>query len=257
MKNLILIFTVLFFPLLIFSQNLEVEGQAKISVMNSDPTAQYIVVRQPDGTLAVRDASSIMDADSDPSNEIQDLSLSGNILTITNNEAATSIDLSAYLDNTDTQLNESQVDAFVGNNGYLTSEIDGSVSNEIQDLSLSGNILTITNNGAATSIDLSAYLDDTDTQLTESQVDAFVGNNGYLTSELDGSVTNEIQALSISNDTIFLSNGGFVKLPAVVDTTQKHFVGEFWGGGIVYYTYNDGQNGLIVSPHDLSDTTGV
>src|SRR5574344_1807422 len=37
---------------------------------------------------------------------------------------------------------------------------------------------------------------------------------GYLQSEIDGSVTNEIQALSISNDTVFLSNGGFVKLPS-------------------------------------------
>jgi hypothetical protein len=30
---------------------------------------------------------------------------------------------------------------------------------------------------------------------------------------VDGSVTNELQALSISNDTVYLSNGGFVKLP--------------------------------------------
>ncbi len=36
---------------------------------------------------------------------------------------------------------------------------------------------------------------------------------GYLTFEIDGSITNEIQALSISNDTVYLSNGGFVKLP--------------------------------------------
>jgi len=37
--------------------------------------------------------------------------------------------------------------------------------------------------------------------------------NNKLTTEVDGSITNEIQALSISNDTIYLSNGGFVKLP--------------------------------------------
>jgi hypothetical protein len=37
--------------------------------------------------------------------------------------------------------------------------------------------------------------------------------NNKLDTEVDGSVTNEIQTLSISNDTIFLSNGGFVKLP--------------------------------------------
>ncbi|NMC34734.1 MAG: hypothetical protein GYA36_20105, partial [Veillonellaceae bacterium] len=36
--------------------------------------------------------------------------------------------------------------------------------------------------------------------------------------EIDGSVTNEIQTLSISHDTIYLSNGGFVKLPAAYIT---------------------------------------
>ena len=39
------------------------------------------------------------DADADTTNEIQDLRLNGNLLTITRNESATSIDLSAYLDN--------------------------------------------------------------------------------------------------------------------------------------------------------------
>ncbi|MGB0402918.1 MAG: hypothetical protein ACPGEG_02395 [Salibacteraceae bacterium] len=38
--------------------------------------------------------------------------------------------------------------------------------------------------------------------------------NQKLSSEVDGSVTNEIQALSISNDTVFLSNGGSVILPS-------------------------------------------
>ena len=54
--------------------------------------------------------------------------------------------------------------------GYLTSEVDGDATNEIQDLQLTGNILTITNNGTATDIDLSAYLDNTDTQLTDAEI---------------------------------------------------------------------------------------
>ena len=125
--------------------------------------------------------SSFVEVDGDISNEIQDLELAGNILTITRNGTATPIDLSAYLDNTDTQLTESEVDAYVANNGYLTGETDGSITNEIQDLQLSGNLLTITNNGTATIIDLTKYLDDTDTQLTEAEVDGYIANNGYLT----------------------------------------------------------------------------
>ena len=107
-------------------------------------------------------------------------------------------------------LTEAQVDSMVANNGYLTTEVDGSITNEIQDLVLSSNNLSITNNTSATTVDLSGYLDNT--VLTETQVDAYAGNNGYLTTEVDGSITNEIQVLSISNDTLFLSDGGFVKL---------------------------------------------
>jgi len=49
-------------------------------------------------------------------------------------------------------------------------------------------------------------------------VSSFTNDAGYLTSftEVDGSVTNELQALSMSNDTIYLSNGGFVKISNVV-----------------------------------------
>ena len=42
--------------------------------------------------------------------------------------------------------------------------------------------------------------------------------NNKLNAEVDGSVTNELQALSISNDTIYLSNGNFVKLPTTSET---------------------------------------
>jgi len=41
------------------SQNLEVVGQAKITVMPTDNTADQIVVKQADGTLAVRSAASL------------------------------------------------------------------------------------------------------------------------------------------------------------------------------------------------------
>jgi len=88
------------------------------------------------GTSQTIDLSNLVnDADSDITNEIQDLSINTttNILTITNNGSATSIDLSSYLDNTDNQ-----------------------------DLSLTGNTLSLTNDG--TTVDLSGYLDNTDAQ---------------------------------------------------------------------------------------------
>jgi uncharacterized protein (TIGR02145 family) len=45
-----------------------------------------------------------------------------------------------------------------------STEVDGDVTNEIQDLSIIGNALKITLNGASTEIDLSPYLDNTDNQ---------------------------------------------------------------------------------------------
>lgn len=59
------------------------------------------------------------------------------------------------------------------------TEVDGSTTNEIQELDLTGNNLTITS--GTNTIDLSGYLDDT--TLDETAVDAFVANNGYLTAD--------------------------------------------------------------------------
>ena len=131
----------------------------------------------------------LTEKDSSIVNEIQELQLSGDSLKLS--LIGTGVDLTKYLDNT--VLSETDVDSYVSNNGYLTSEVDGSVTNEIQDLQLNSNNLIITNNTNPTSIDLSPYLDNT--VLSETDVDSYVSNNGYLTSEVDGSVTNEIQDL--------------------------------------------------------------
>lgn len=166
----------------------------------------------------------------------QDISLSGTELSITD---GSTVDLSAIDTDTDTQLSETEVDDFVANNGYLTTEIDGDVTNEIQDLSLSGSTLSITNNSSATAIDLAPFTGtntdsqdlqlsgstlsltgdpdntavdltafDTNTQLSEMEVDDFVANNGYLTSftEVDGDANNEIQDLNLSGSTLTITN---------------------------------------------------
>ena len=110
--------------------------------------------------------------------------------------------------------------------------MDGSITNEIQDLQLAGNNLTITNNGSATTIDLSPYLDDTDTHLTEAEVDTYVSNNGYLTSEVDGSTTNEIQSLSIVGSSLSISGGNTVSIPTYSPT--KDAFKAYFGANIGY-----------------------
>ncbi|MFZ1805957.1 MAG: hypothetical protein WAU36_01980 [Cyclobacteriaceae bacterium] len=290
------------------------------------------------------------EADGSTTNEIQDLNLAGNILTITNNGSATPIDLSPFsgtntdnqtislsgtdlsiaggntIDigsiNTDTQLDEAAVDAFVGNNGYLTAEVDGSITNEIQnistngvagnisitsgatlslnvndadanstneiqDLNLTGNILTITNNGSATPIDLSPFsgtntdnqtislsgtnlsiaggntIDissiDTDTQLDETAVDAFVSNNGFLSAEVDGSITNEIQDLTFTAGVIALSNdpgSTTIDLSGYDNNVSDDFNGDFTALSNIPAGILDGDDVGITSVNHNTTLTG-
>ncbi len=112
-----------------------------------------------------RDVENKDDADADPANEIQDLQLNGNLLSLTLNGNPTMIDLSPYLDNTDDQqlqLTGHTLGITGGNTVTLPDNVndaDADPANEIQDLQLNGNILTITGKTGATQIDLSPYLD--------------------------------------------------------------------------------------------------
>lgn len=181
------------------------------------------------------------DADADATNELQDLGLTGNTLSLTN--SGSTVDLTAFMGvntdnqtlgilgsdlsisggntidlsaiNTNTQLSESEVDAFVSNNGYLTVEVDGSTSNEIQDISLAGSDLSIT---FGSTIDLSDI--DTNTQLSEGEVDAFVSNNGYLIAEVDGSTSNEIQDISLAGNDLTITSGSTIDLSGIDTNTQ-------------------------------------
>ena len=112
------------------------------------------------------------------------------------------------------------VSAFTNDAGYLTSYT------EVQALSISHDTIFLTNGGFVklpagfdgdynsltnTPTNVSHFTNDANYITKDSiptNVSAFTNDAGYLTS------FTEVQALSISNDTIFLTNGGFVKLPA-------------------------------------------
>ena len=194
-------------------------------------------------TLSISNGNSVDLSGIDTDTDDQTLSLVGSTLSIADGN---SVDLSSI--DTDTQLTEAEVDAFVANNGYLTSftEVDGDVTNEIQDITLVGSDLTISSGSTVdlsgidtdtddqtlslvgstlsiadgNSVDLSSI--DTDTQLTEAEVDAFVANNGYLTSftEVDGDVTNEIQDITLVGSDLTISSGSTVDLSGV-DTDDQ------------------------------------
>ncbi|WP_421876185.1 beta strand repeat-containing protein [Marinoscillum sp.] len=211
------------------------------------------------------------DDDSDPTNEIQSLSLETNTLSLSNSDET--VDLTTYLDNTDAQelslsgselsisggnsvdlgplgantdeqtlavsgtelsiSNGNTVDlsalqdgtgtdaqeltltgsdlSISGGNSVDLSSLGSGTGTDDQTLSLTDNTLTLEDGG---SVDLSSYLDNTDTQLTEEQVDAFVANNGYLTTATDD------QAISLTDNTLTLEDGGTVDLSGYLDNTD-------------------------------------
>ncbi|MBV6647709.1 MAG: hypothetical protein KI790_19780, partial [Cyclobacteriaceae bacterium] len=100
--------------------------------------------------------------DLDSTNEIQDISLNGSDLILS--EDATPVDLAPFLDNTDAQtlaLAGTDLSVSNGNTVSLASIQDGTGTDN-QDLALSGNSLTLTNDTSP--VDLTGYLDNTDGQ---------------------------------------------------------------------------------------------
>lgn len=198
--------------------------------------------------------------DSDATNEIQDLSLIGSTLKITNNATATEINLAPFSGtNTDEQTlilvgtdlsitNGNLVDLSPLQDGV--NDADADATNEIQQISLIGSTLEISDD--ASTVDLSGFYDNTDaqtlslvgtevsisggntidvvgiqdgfeantdTQLTEAEVDGFVANNGYLSTEIDGSITNELQTISLSGTDLSISSKNTIDLSSLKSQT--------------------------------------
>ena len=161
------------------------------------------------------------DADADATNEIQTLSLSG-----------TTISLS--------------------NGGGSINLPTGTTDTDDQNLSLSGTSLSIDD---GTGVDFTAW----DTNAGDDFSGSFADLTGVPADLADGDdvddadadATNEIQVISISNDTIFLTNGGFVVLPS---SSGAEFVNN---AGIVSNTTNQATSSFVFGSDDLNDIVGT
>jgi hypothetical protein len=136
---------------------------------------------------------STIEKDGDPTNEIQDIIINSDKLKISNNAFATEWNLTRYLDNTDSQgltwNPATRVLGISGNAGTidlseLKNDADASITNEIQDLQLSGDKLSVTGKTGATEINLGVYRDNTDSQqltYTESLNKLEISGGNYVT----------------------------------------------------------------------------
>ncbi len=124
--------------------------------------------------------------------------------------AADTVNWNNHTIDTDTQLDSTGVATlgFVAGTHTIDTQLD---STGVTSLGFIAGAHTIDTQLDSTGVTLLGFVAGAHTN--EAEVDSFVANNGYLTAEIDSSVTNELQSLSISNDTIYLSNDGFVKLP--------------------------------------------
>ncbi|PID99204.1 hypothetical protein CSA80_02995 [Candidatus Saccharibacteria bacterium] len=171
-------------------------------------------------------------APGDPASDDQTLSLNGlNILSIS---GGNSVDLSSFMDNTDTlaSLACAPAQSIIYSGGAW---ICGAVADSTVDLSpyldntdtlaalscASGEVTKWNGSAWVCAVDIDT---DTNTQLTEAEVDTYVANNGYLTSEVDGSTSNELQDLSYNTGTQILSLSeslATVDLSGLLDNTDN------------------------------------
>tara|TARA_R110002153_G_scaffold6071_2_gene27833 strand:+ start:337 stop:3018 length:2682 start_codon:yes stop_codon:yes gene_type:complete len=159
--------------------------------------------------------------------DTQDLSLVGQTLSLTDGGSVTLPDTNTQLSDADiaalgyikvdtnTQLSNAEVETIIATNtaGFITTQSD------TQDLSLVGQVLSLTDGGSVTLPDTNTQLSDsditalgyvkTDTQLTNAEVETIIATNtaGFLTTD------NDTQDLSLVGQTLSLTNGGSVTLP--------------------------------------------
>jgi len=86
---------------------------------------------------------------------------------------------------------------------FLTTEVDGDITNEIQDLNFAGNILTITNKTSPTSIDLSPFLDNTNFWTQSGDTIYNLGNVGIGTTSPQGRLEVQGDGLEVPDEPLF------------------------------------------------------
>jgi hypothetical protein len=121
--------------------------------------------------------------------------------------------------------------------GYGITDADGSVTNEIQTLTLNSDQLSISGGNTVTFTNWDKdYSND-------------VRNVGDITIDGHKTFVGTITVPTPVNETDAVTKAYVDALKAGI---SSHYIGESFGGGIVFYVYDNGQHGLIAGTGDLS-----
>lgn len=172
--------------------------------------------------------SKVVPGDPSSTNEIQDLELSGDNLRITNNASATTIDLSPYRDNTDSQnlsSSATSTNRTISITGGTSTTIDvadndNNPTNEIQNLMLAGNTLSLSND--PTPINLAPYLDNTDSQDLSLNANTLSMTGDATPVNLAPYLDNtDSQSLALSGTNLSITGGNSISLTPFMDNTDS------------------------------------
>ena len=207
--------------------SIENDGEFVLSAVQQLMSVPYAFLAE--NAMTAQTVLDVDDADADPSNELQSLSVSGDSLTLSNGNTVqlpTIDDADADPNNEIQVLSISNDTLYLSNGGFAVlpvdqvNDADADPLNEIQTLTKSGSTISLTNGGSIAVFD-GDYGNLSNTPTIPSKTSDLTNDSGFITTEKDSSTTNELQTLSISNDTLFLSNGGIVKLPQLGDANPR------------------------------------
>lgn len=163
---------------------LEVEGKAKVSVMDKYNTADSVVVRLSDGTLAIRDVATL--------SEYQILTISNDTVYLSNGKF---VHLSDN-DSNNEKINNLAIrgDSLIIMEGVLTLKVpmDSSNTNELQNISRTGLEVTLSNGGGTFQDSVNVYSAGSGIDITNNVISATqsnnIGNYGTVVNPVTGKV---------------------------------------------------------------------
>ncbi|SFR31625.1 hypothetical protein SAMN04490243_0298, partial [Robiginitalea myxolifaciens] len=231
-------------------------------VGTDDQTAAEVTYDNSTSGLTASDVQAAIDEVAAGSTDDQNLTLSGNTLSI---EDGNNVDLSGYLDNTDDQnisgsgLSGTTLTIGIENGTNETVDLSSLVGTDDQNLTgatLNGsNVLQIDiENGSSTSVDLSSLADNTDDQnltLSGNTLSIEDGNNVDLSGYLDNT---DDQNLTLSGNTLSIEDGNNVDLSGYLDNTDdQNISGSGLSGTTLTIGIENGTNETV----DLSSLVGT